>query len=439
MKFIRQITVLMLQILISVDQAPCSTIDEDQKQDLASSQMSLSGSSELVKEKSIWGIGEEQLDELFNSTSSLICLADAHYYYRINHQIWEQKLGYSEQELLSRPYLEIINKNSKASVDTVVNESVDSISQPESNLKNKIPIVTNFDVCFLTKQNCEFHLRTMILLQTLGFTDHPLLIGIGQDITLQKQAIEQKQDLEQAQLATRMKSSFVAHMSHELRTPLNGIIGFLDLALEEELSESLKSHLTHARQSAGLLLEIADNIVDVSRLEAGRLTLQSSVFNPIDSLTAVIHSLKDQAAQKSIYLKFSTSASMPTLLQGDSYRFQQILSNLGSNAVKYTQQGKVSIKLESYPVPDQSQQIMIRGLVKDTGMGIKPLFIPKLFQPFSQEDQSMKRDFGGTGLGLYLTKELCEKMGGSIHVLSTPDFGSTFEFKVMMARAEVSL
>ena len=254
---------------------------------------------------------------------------------------------------------------------------------------------------------------------------------IGQDITLQKQQIALKLQHEQAQRATKMKSNFVAHMSHEIRTPLNGILNFIRLALDEPLSDSLRSHLDNAYESAFHLLNIANDIIDVSRLEAGVLKIESMTLNPKECLNTVISQLQKQAIQKNILIKSSVSASIPEVLQGDEHRFQQILINLVSNAIKFTQQGKISIKLESFTLTHQPNHIMLRGTVKDTGIGIRSEFIPKLFQAFSQQDQSMKRDFGGAGLGLYLTKQLCEKMGGSIQVLSTPGVGSMFQFHLI--------
>ena len=393
-------------------------------------------------EKLIWGIEQKQLEDLFNLPSDKICLlVDDQFFYRINTN-YIKTFGWSETDLVSRPFKGHLHPDDQQSSGTMADQiAKDSLihSQTLTNVNQKIQVVINFENRHLTRSGDYRSLQWLLLLQVSGPKTQPPILCIGQDVTLKKQDEVQRQKLEQAQLATRMKSTFVAHMSHELRTPLNGVIGFLDLALEEEMSDTLKYHLGHARESAGLLLDIANNIVDVSRLEAGRLNLQQEIFRPIDSLKSVVDSLKEPADHKNITLKLSTSDTMPLLVQGDAHRFQQILFNLGSNAVKFTQHGKVSIKLDSHPVIDKPQQIMIRGRVKDTGIGINPQFIPKLFQPFSQEDQSMKRDVGGTGLGLYLTKELCEKMNGSIYVLSTPGLGSTFEFKVMMNSMDVDL
>ena len=429
----------ILKTLLQVASASVSTEMEDRETEIPSSSVP----SQPLQEKSIWGIGEEQLDELFSSSSNLIGLADDQFYHRIN-KTYIKIFGGDEQEILRQPHSNTIHPDDQQATQRMADQSTNnSLVCPSSvslDPKDKFQIVLNFENRCRTQSVDYRNIQWFLLLQVAGLkTQVPLFLCIGQDITLKKQAAVQRQELKQAQLATQMKSTFVAHMSHELRTPLNGVIGFLDLALEEEMSDTLKYHLSHARQSAGLLLDIANNIVDVSRLEAGRLNLQQEIFRPIDSLKAVIDSLKEPADHKNITLKFSTSNAMPLLVQGDAHRFQQILFNLGSNAVKFTQHGKVSIKLDSHSVIDKPQQIMIRGRVKDTGIGINPQFIPKLFQPFSQEDQSMKRDVGGTGLGLYLTKELCEKMNGSIYVLSTPGLGSTFEFKVMMNSMDVDL
>lgn len=254
-----------------------------------------------------------------------------------------------------------------------------------------------------------------------------------QEESLQRKEEElelQRQAREKAEEANRMKSSFVAHMSHEIRTPLNGILGFLELARKETLSEELNDHLSHAQDAAQHLLNIANNVIDASRIEANALKLSNVKFSPLTLLDKVGQLLNLEAQKKGLELQWKTSSHVPHILLGDEQRLQQILLNLGINAIKFTSQGKVKIKLEGRIDPHNSNLFFLTGKVKDTGIGIDQKTLPLLFQPFSQADNQFMRQYGGAGLGLYITKQLCEKMDGTIQVISNVGFGSLFCFTI---------
>jgi len=254
-----------------------------------------------------------------------------------------------------------------------------------------------------------------------------------QDESLQRKEEElelQRQAREKAEEANRMKSSFVAHMSHEIRTPLNGILGFLELAKKETLSEELNDHLSHAQDAAQHLLNIANNVIDASRIEANALKLSNVKFSPSTLLDKVGQLLNLEAQKKRLKLQWKTSSHVPHILLGDEQRLQQILINLGINAIKFTSQGKVKIKLEGRIDPHDANLFVLTGKVKDTGIGIDQKTLPLLFQPFSQADNQFMRQYGGAGLGLYITKQLCEKMDGTIQVISNIGFGSLFCFTI---------
>ncbi|WP_052046268.1 response regulator [Candidatus Paracaedibacter symbiosus] len=242
----------------------------------------------------------------------------------------------------------------------------------------------------------------------------------------------QRQAREKAEEANKMKTAFVALMSHETRTPLNAIIGFAELSLKEELTDTVREYLNHIYNASQSLLTIANDVIDVSRIEANALKLERKELKPATVLQKVYDLLKLEAQKKDLRLKSTVATRVPEILVGDEVRLQQILLNLGNNAIKFTNQGKVSLRLDGILDPHHKNIFLLTGEVKDTGMGIDAKALSRLFQPFSQADNAIMRQFGGTGLGLYITKQLCEKMNGTIQVISDVGLGSTFRFTVSL-------
>lgn len=226
-----------------------------------------------------------------------------------------------------------------------------------------------------------------------------------------------------ATAADRLKSAFLATMSHELRTPLNSIIGFTGLVLQElpgPLNAEQKKQLGMVRESARHLLELINDVLDISKIEAGELALASSPFDAAASLRKVSELLRPMAQAKGLGLEVSgAEAALP--LVGDARRFEQILLNLASNAIKFTLQGRIALALERDPVPGR-----LRVRVADTGIGIAPEDMVHLFQPFRQINTGLTRTHEGTGLGLAICHRLATRMGGGIEVESRVGEGSTF-------------
>ncbi|GJL58820.1 MAG: hypothetical protein NPIRA03_16770 [Nitrospirales bacterium] len=230
----------------------------------------------------------------------------------------------------------------------------------------------------------------------------------------------------EAEAATKMKADFLATMSHEIRTPMNGIIGMADILLGTHLTEDQQDCLLTIKDSGDALLTIINDILDFSKIESGKLTIETIDFDFRETVDAVIDLLGFQAQGKGLELMSLINPEIPTTVQGDPVRLRQILMNLIGNAIKFTAQGEIMVRI--FPEEETSGTALLRFNITDTGIGISPESQARLFQAFSQEDSSTTRKYGGTGLGLSISKKLAELMGGTIGVHSELGQGSCFWF-----------
>jgi signal transduction histidine kinase/DNA-binding response OmpR family regulator len=241
---------------------------------------------------------------------------------------------------------------------------------------------------------------------------------------------------EAAQVAERVKGEFLANMSHEIRTPLNAIVGLTDLALRSELSPKLRDYLSNSRMAAESLQALIDQVLDFSKIEAGRLDLEIRAFRLDDVLQRVTVIVGQKAQQRGLELMLNTGRLVQQQLVGDAHRLTQVLINLCSNAVKFTEEGEIVVMTVQQVAVDDTY-CTLRFSVHDTGIGMSAAQIDRVFHPFTQADSSTTRQYGGTGLGLAISKQLVEAMGGQIGVLSTLGVGSEFFFTATFGRGEL--
>lgn len=282
----------------------------------------------------------------------------------------------------------------------------------------------------------DLGLRTGLLwARSVDIGDAPHTLCFVLDISERKEMEEElRRARRDAEAAARAKSEFVANMSHEIRTPLNGVLGISSFLEEESLPQEIREMGRLIRTSGEMLRRVVDDVLDFSKIESGKLELENEPFSLQESLDWSIGIFRKAALDKQIELKLTVEENVPRRLVGDATRIRQVLTNLINNAVKFTERGSIQVKIGAVhragDAHDEHSRCCLRVEVADSGVGIPPDRIDRLFQSFSQVDASTNRRFGGTGLGLAICKRLVEMMGGEIFVESELGLGSRFTFTI---------
>ena len=340
---------------------------------------------------------------------------------------WNKKsaelVGYTTEEVMGRDLVqEFISPEYRNAVKEVLDNALKGF------------ITSSFEFPLFSKLGIPIELLLNANPRRNAKGDIVGVVGVGQDMTEKRKAMETEVDLSKAKAANDAKSQFLANMSHEMRTPLNGIIGVNQLLLETPLDNEQRELADLIKTSADSLLSVINDILDLTRVESGKLELEYFDFDVRNTVEDALDSVIMKASSKGIEVICAIDTNCPPKVRGDGDRLKQVVLNLLSNAIKFTKSGEVEVRIELESETEKHH--VLKFSVRDTGIGIPQEAQSKLFSRFSQVDSSTTRNYGGTGLGLAISKQLVELMSGSMGVKSTPGKGSTFWFSVVLEKAE---
>jgi PAS domain S-box-containing protein len=371
---------------------------------------------------------QRDFERFFNLIPDLACIVSTDGYFKKVNPAWETTLGYTHEEVMATPMLDLIHPDD-------LERTLGEVAKQSRTYRTKH---------FVNRYRCKDGSYRILDWTTTFNRDDSTRFGVAKDITEQRRSEESLRQSEErlqkakdaAEGANRSKSEFLANMSHEIRTPMNGVIGLTDLALDTDLSPEQRGYLEGVKTSANSLLRILNDILDFSKIEAGKLEFEAIEFDLRQTVEAMLDLLGVRAAAKNLELTYDFAPDVPSRVLGDPGRLRQILVNLTGNAIKFTERGGVTIRVEQ--LSQTATEIELHFSVKDTGIGIPLNKQQHVFSAFAQADSSSTRTFGGTGLGLTISSQLVEMMGGKISLESEEGVGSTFHFTVRLGTVQVT-
>jgi len=360
---------------------------------------------------------ENRYRDLYNYSQALICTHDMNGRLLAVNPAVCRTLGYTEGEMVGRNLAEFLPDKHRVRFGE---EYVKAIHRRDNNLSGEF--------CVLNKDGAEIYLLYRnYRMEEPG--EEPYIIGFSQDIT---DRVVMERELRLTKQLTddvaRAKESFLAHMSHEIRTPMNGILGIASLLNKTRLDVQQRNYLQLIQESANNLLVIVNDILDLEKIVAGKLQLESIPFKIVDKIATTIQSFIYRAEEKELGLIFQNSIPADLIVKGDPYRLSQVLNNLLSNALKFTNEGHIKV---TTGITDRDEDgVVIEVVVSDTGIGIGKDRLATIFEPFEQADATISRKYGGTGLGLAICKHMVEMQNGELLVKSEEGKGSAFIIRV---------
>ena len=360
---------------------------------------------------------EEELATLFEQSLDMLCIASVDGYFLRLNPAWERTLGYTAEELMSRPYVEFVHPDDRQPTTREARQ----LAGGEST------------VMFENRYRCKDGTYRWLSWKSAPLPEQGLVYAMARDVTEQKRAAEElRRAREAADAANRAKGDFLANVSHEIRTPMNAVIGMAELLLDTPLRAEQREYLATLKDAAESLLGLINDILDFAKMEAGKLELVPEEFDLRDALGDTLRTLGLRAHQKGLELACRIAPDVPERLVGDPRRLRQVIVNLVGNAVKFTERGEVLVEVETVAPGDA--EVVLAFAVSDTGIGVPREELARIFGAFEQVDASTTRLYGGTGLGLSIAAELVGRMGGAISAESEPGQGSRFRFTARFAR-----
>ncbi len=362
-------------------------------------------------------LSEKRYRDLFDFSQAIICTHDMQGNFLTANPSLLEVLGYELEDIIGKNIQSFLVEEDRLPFEDLYLNSIKENNKVRGIFK---VLHKNGSKVYLLYQNYRVEESP---------EDEAYIIAFSQDIT---DRIKAEKELKEAKKITeeiaKNKERFLANMSHEIRTPMNGIIGITSFLQKTELNEEQRSYLNIVQESSNDLLTIINDILDLEKVGAGQIQLENIPFDIVRKTTTIIKLFEITAKNKGVEINFDNLVGDSLYIKGDPTRFNQVLNNLISNAVKFTSKGSVNIKAEK--LQESENEIKLQFSVTDTGIGIDPNNVEKIFQPFTQAYPETTRMYGGTGLGLAITKNLIELQGGTIWVNTEPKKGSTFSFSI---------